>query len=362
MNKKLRRGIILSAAAVSVTGVVVYFASTGIAFKSVCENVINIRSRADLEKNRYLYYIQKTRADFPLMNEREELTFSHGKETLQGYLYQVDNPNGIIISAHGINDNAELATTQYQNYFLSKGWDVFSFDMTGCGKSTGKGQKSLLESTKCIKNAAKYVQNYEKTKNLPICLVGYSWGAYGVLRASDSVDNVKAVASFAAFDTANEMMYKMGEKYVTKAALFTKPGMSFADLLTYGDEVFETASSVVKKHKEINYVIAQGDKDTYVSLKGLSTYSKVVDKGLDNVTPILLKDRGHDYPWKTKESIEYISNTLYPDYLNPLREKYKVIPTEELEKLKSQIDIDKASELDIEVMDTINNVFLNSVK
>ena len=293
------------------------------------------------------------------MKEREEYTFNCGKETLQGYLYEVENPHGIVISAHGINNLADGNTAQYQNYFIEQGWDVFSFDMTGCGRSSGK-MKTLFESRKCVQNAVNFVKNNAKLKDLDVCLVGHSWGGYGVLAASYDVD-VKAVCSFAGYDKASEMMYGFAEMNVSKALIVTKPALNFSLSLLQGEKAFFSASSVIKKRPNTNYVLVHGDKDNTVPLKHYSAYSYVQNKEYDNLTKFLLKDIRHNGPWKTLAAQTYCDEVIIPK-LNTLHGQYKNgIPEDVYTSFLSEIDKEKASELNYELLDSINSVFLNSI-
>ena len=362
MKEKTKKIVFISSVA-TIGAIGGYIQLVSVAFSVIVSSYINIPSRNDVGENKYLYIAMKTREDYVSLSVREEVKFNSEKEVLQGYLYEVENPHGIVISAHGINGKADNDSAQYQSYFVEQGWDVFSFDMTACGKSTGDGQESLHESKKCVKNAVKFVQNYEKTKNLPICIVGHSWGAYGAITALDEVDGVKAVAAYSAYDSPVEMLYSMGEQYMGKVAALTMPAMRLADITINGKEDFVKASDVIKKHPDVNYVIIHGDSDNYIPIDTISTYTKVDKCNCLNIKAIKLEGRTHISPWKTKESVKYVDEEVLSKRLDPLYKKYgNKIPQVELDKFLSEIDKDKASELDLETLNIINQTFLNSVK
>ena len=359
-SKKKRNKIIIIVSITIGALLVNYFAGGLIATSIVNETIINKRGSDSESINDLTYSYQKVQRDYPLMAPREKLTFSCGKETLQGYFYEVENPHGVVISSHGVNSQADGNNAQYQNYFIEKGWDVFSFDSTGCGLSSGKGMKTLYESRYCVKSAIEFVQNYSKTQGLSICLVGHSWGAYGVVTASGDLP-VSAVCSFSGYDKPSEMMYSFAASYVSPALIVTKPALDFSLSLLQGQNAFTSASGVIKKSSQTKYVIVQGDKDETVPLNKYSIYDNIVNKKLDNVTCYLLEGFGHITPWKSKDANDYCNNVIKPQ-LDELNEKYNnYIPSSERNKFLSTVDKEKSSALNYELLDSINNIFLKSI-
>ncbi len=360
MKKKPKIIMIVSLSLAS--AIVTYFSLGIIATYVVNEKLINVRG-ADinqLETSDY-YQIQYTRKDYLLMQDREEIDFKCGKTNLKGYLYTVDNPVGVVIAAHGVTTYADGNHAQYHNFFLEHNWDVFSFDMTGCGRSSGKGMKTLHESRYCVSNAIKTVQNMDLTKDLPICLFGHSWGAYGVVSATEKHPDVKAVASFSGYNSAAEIMYGFAENYASKAVVLTKPAFETAVFILQGTDAFYEATSAIKKNKDTNYIVIQGDIDYTVPLEKYSLYSKVVDKNYSNVTPILLEGYGHNSPWKTLTANKYMEDVVEPA-LQGLHDTYgEHIPEDVFDQFLLTIDKEKANGLNYFLLEQINSIFLESI-
>lgn len=359
MNKKNKKIIIIVTSIIG--GLVLTYFGGGLVATAIANNsLFNQRSSTIETLNEDFQRYQKGRADFPLMNEREEVTFKCGKETLQGYFYEVNNPHGLIVTAHGVQNLADGNTAQFQNYFLEQGWNVFSFDLTGCGRSTGDGLKSLFESRKCVRSAVEFVQQYEKTKGLDVCLVGHSWGGYGVLAASYDVE-VKAVCSFSGYDKASEMMYGFAETNVSPALVLTKPALDFSISLIQGQDAFFSATSAIKKRTTTSYVLIHGEQDEVVPFKRYSAYAAVEKKDYPNLTKYALKDIKHNGPWKTLESQIYTDEVLEPELLK-LHDQYgEIIPEDVYNNFLASVDKEKSSELNYELLDSVNNIFLNSL-
>ncbi len=360
LTKKKER--IITVISVAICSLVIsYFEFGLIGAAYVDHTLINVRGSTIEKLDRIDHRAEKTQRDYPILQERKVVTFPYSKETLTGYLYECDNPHGVIISAHGANSLADATTAQYQQYYLSLGWDVFSFDQVGCGRSTGKGMESLYASRYCVGAAINKVKSMEETKNLPICLMGHSWGAFGVLSASgDYPNDVKAVASFAGFDTAQKVMVELAYTYASPALKVTEGSINFGYSCFHGNGFYYSSSKVVKKNTNINYVIVQGDKDDVVTLKA-SAYKPLYGLKLNHVDLVLLKDQGHYSPWKSYESEQYMKKVVEPK-VKELKKKYNGdIPESEIDNLVSSIDFEKTSILNYELLDHINEIFLKSI-
>ena len=304
--------------------------------------------------------MQYVRSDYSILNERTEVMFNHGKLKLAGYLYETNNPLGLVICAHGVNSFADGDNAQLQSYFLSEGWNVFSFDMIGCGNSEGDGLQGLYESRFCVNSAINYVKSVESLKNLSICLVGHSFGGYGVVTASNDND-VKAVASFSAYNSPAQMMVDSARKYTGFFADFTKPALDLSLRILEGDKAFFKASDVIKKHSETNYYIIHGEDDDVNLIKDGTIYNALKDKDYSNLKIAKLKGVKHNGPWKSLDAINYYEEELYPAYEELEKEYKNNIPQNVKENFYSSIDKARSSELNLELLEDINTMFKNSV-
>ena len=362
MTKNRKRAIITLSVVAS--SIVTYF-GIGLAGVGIASYFVTNRRHANLSLlEEDFYSVQKCRDDYPSLANREEITFPCGKERLRGYLYESPSPKGVIIYAHGVGNLADANGAQVQNYYVEHNYDVFAFDMTGCGRSTGSGIKSLHESKYCVQNAVKTVQNLEKTKDLPLFLIGHSWGGYGVVTATDLVDGISGVAAFSGFNKPSEMMYSFSEKYASKAMILMKPAMQFGISIAWGQQSYYTAETSIRNHKDIPFFIVQGDKDTTVPLKNVSIYDNVVRDNYENVTAVKIEGMTHGTPWKTLEAVEYTAECeqiikemrkKWPRYNGPfpsyIRDGY----------IADYVDKEKASEVNTSLLEQIDEMFTSQI-
>ena len=357
---KPRKGLIISSSIV-VSTAITYFGSGFIAMGIVKKNFIDKRSGDISELNKDVFYkIQKVRSDFPSLEEREVIEFACNGETLTGYFYEVSSPKGVIIFAHGLNNMADANGAQVQNYFVEHNWDVFAIDLTGCGRSSGKGVKTLHESRYCLRNAVKTMQNYEKVKELPLFLIGHSWGAYGAVASTEDVDGVSAVVSFSGYNSPYDIMHRFAENNASKAVILTKPAMETALLLSAGSDSFFTATTAIKDNPDVEYIVIHGTEDETIPLKRYSIYDNVKNGQYSNVTTIELEGLHHSSPWKTLETETYIR--AVEDEFKALKKQYnKKIPYSVYQEFLDSVDKEKSSAVNTELLGQIDSIFTSKI-
>ena len=83
--------------------------------------------------------------------EQTKYQFASDKgQMLTGYLYSHNNePNGIIILAHGFGGGGHNSYMDVADYFARNGFLVFTYDATGCDESEGKGVGSPFGARAC---------------------------------------------------------------------------------------------------------------------------------------------------------------------------------------------------------------------
>ena len=74
-----------------------------------------------------------------------------------------------------------------------------------------------------INQAIKKVKEMESTKDLPLFLIGHSWGGYGVTSVTSMYNDVDAVVTLSSYNTPNEMMMGFIETNTSPILRFTKP-------------------------------------------------------------------------------------------------------------------------------------------
>lgn len=153
-----------------------------------------------VHENNYYEYLYTNNNDFI----RKDVTFSSNEQqNLQGAFYYDENnqtPKGLVVWVHGMGVN-------YENYLgeiellTKEGYVVFSFNNTGVDKSEGESLKGLIQAPIDLSFALEYVYEIEIFEELPIILVGHSWGGFSVATVSElglsrDVDGIITLAGF----------------------------------------------------------------------------------------------------------------------------------------------------------------------
>ena len=326
----------------------------------------------------FLKLWKNVREDYPLLNDREEVHFESNGKTLTAYLYEVDEPLGIVICAHGLNNESDFDNAEYQNYFLEKGFDVLAVDLTGCGNSEGNCVRNLYKSKYDIVAAIDYVKSNPKTKDLKINLVGHSAGAYGAIMAS-SLREVNAVLAMASYDSPHDEVIQIIDDSVGKISFLLRPFIEYSLFLFGGKENYLKASDVINSNRDTLYFLIQSSADDYVNYEKASLlrlyyepnfeyekyeiWNEEIDpesfnkeelsqfkvQHKDNVYSYLLSWARHTDTWLSYDSQEY----LYHNFWGPLTDNYNGTEHEKCTFDKYihnhggeiNIDRDKASEI-----------------
>ena len=359
MTKKKK--IILIASLSLLSAVVTYFGGGLIVTKVAFDGFINKRfSDVSTLLTDDFYRIQKVRTDYPSLDERKEIPFYCNGETLKGYLYEVNSPKGLIIMAHGVNNQADGNSAQMQDYFVTHGYDLFAIDMTGCGRSTGPGIKNLHESRYCVKNAVNYVKGLNEVKDLPIFLIGHSWGGYGVVAATNDVDGISAVCSMSGYNLPNEMTYGFVEGYTSPVVGVMQPSLNFSLSVLYGNDSFFPAEKAIKRNSDLPFMVIHGSNDHTVPLKRYSLYTNIIKDNYLNVTPVLLEGMSHGAPWKTLDAVSYMASVEKD--LKALSKQYGgKIPDDVHEAYLTTVDKEKSSVVNTQLLDSIDQFFQSNI-
>lgn len=237
-------------------------------------------------------------------NEGEVVSFTSGKNTLEGRVINKEGKKGTIIFAHGMG----LSSRYYRPevlHFASLGYKVFIFEYRGYGKSTGTFL-GFRDVVKDIVSASSFLGDDS------VILVGHSMGGYGVLSSIDELkDKAKGVVAYAPFRSPftamNVCAMRMG--IVGRIAeVFLFP----FQYLIYGYKANKSAIHAINNAK-CPMLIIQGTNDKEVAVDGCSVVKKK-----DKITSSLLdikyiekeESNGHVSIVRQKESQSVNEDTM----------------------------------------------------
>lgn len=142
----------------------------------------------------------------------EECTFtSNNGQKLAGYKYSKSGlkATGVVVFAHGLGPGGQCIYMDVANYFTSNGFYVFMYDVTGNDKSEGDAIGGMEQGVIDLDYAIRYVEQDSLYKNLPVVLMGHSWGAYCVMAELNVHPEVKAVAELSGFSSTVDSLKSM---------------------------------------------------------------------------------------------------------------------------------------------------------
>ena len=193
---------------------------------------------------------------------RRTLSFTSGAHTLRGYLYEKDDPRGVVIVAGGIFAGADRHLSAIV-CFLDHGWQVFAFDGTGIGESEGDGIVGLQQTTRDLLEAIRTLEADEKLVGLPFVLYGHSAGGYAAICALADTDRISAVVSMAGFNSPVETMYYHACKRVGALAGMEYPFLWLQNYFVFGKDA-DIAASDVLFQTDVPVVLIEGSEDAVV--------------------------------------------------------------------------------------------------
>lgn len=292
---------------------------------------------------------------------RRNVSFYSGKNRLQGYIYGEENTKGLLVFAHGINSGHE-SYIQEIIWMVDHGWRVFAYDATGSCTSEGWGTTGLIQSALDLHAALTYVEGDETLKDLPVCLMGHSWGGYAVAAGLYFDHKVKASASIAGYSDSIQMMMRFAGATMGKATALLRPFAYLENVFLFGKYATLTAVDGINR-ANIPVMLVHGTADELVryDVTGIVAHKNEITN--PNVVIYPMSDEGqdgHSTIFHNPKSVNEIARINAR--LEKLRQKYgKDIPDEERRALLDDADLDLYNLPNDKLLGDINEFFDKSI-
>lgn len=302
------------------------------------------------EGNENLKYLKAK--NFDNLNAHPINFKSDSNQSLNGFLYssaKVDKYKALIVFSHGMGAG-HLAYTTEINYFAQKGYLVLAYDNTGTCESEGKKLKGFAQGVIDLKHALDYVASREDLKELPVLLLGHSWGGYSVCNVSalsPAVD-IKGIVAFSPFNSLNRLLSDM-VKMKTKANIrFMTPFLDFVNLLKFGKAGILRSCDTISSN-QIPTLVMHGGNDMTVNVQNSPVGLKHRIAENQNARTVLYDNKYHNvYLAKDAEQ-----------YLNDIFARVGSLPenSQEAYEIYQGIDYALITKEDLTVMDTASSFF-----
>ena len=240
---------------------------------------------------------------------RENVQFQSGENTLQGYLYGLENPEpkALLVFAHGIGAGHESYINQLI-WMVDHNYLVFAYDATGSCTSEGSGTVGLVQSALDLHCALTYAEGDERLNTLPVVLLGHSWGGYAVSAVQNFDHEITAACSISGYAYPLEMLNLGAEQVMGKplGTLFRPFAWGYHQL-TFGEYAGLNAVDGIN-HSGIPTLVIHGEKDTFVDYQRVSILSKQEEITNPNVQFLTLTGEfaNHDDFFNSDASNAYI--------------------------------------------------------
>ncbi len=272
-----------------------------------------------------------TAEDFPGLHREDYLFTSSLGHTLAGAFYYYDgfNENRLIIFEHGMGSGHTGYMTEIER-LCREGYRVFAYDHTGCMKSGGESTNGFAQSLRDLADAVKVLKNDGKYRNLPISVIGHSWGGFSTLNISalhPDIEKAVAMSGFIAVEQILKGFFKgiLSPFYKKILAVENK---SNPDYVRY------KALDTLKNTKTEMLIIHSDDDKTVSAVNNFDLLEKELsDK--KNIKFLRLTGKNHN-PNYTEDAVKY-KDKFFAEYQKALKKK-ALTTEEEKEAFKGKYD------------------------
>lgn len=275
--------------------------------------------------------------------KRQEYTYKSNDETITGYYYKTNDKMPLIVVSSGYNDTSD-SLLNYHKYFVSLGYNVFSYDGCGKGKSSGK-QNGFFQSLLDLESTLEFIDNQKELTDMPIYLFGYSAGGFAVTSIFNIADyNIKASVSISGYNNAYTLMI---DKAYKKAGFITYIGLPAINIIQNikfkGYTKYSATSGI--NNTTTPFLIMHGDNDQTIVYNETSIYSCKSKITNNNVTYKIFENKTHTSILYNDEAILYQQEVT--SHLNSLKSY------EEKVNYVFKVDDDKYSGVNLSLLDEV---------
>lgn len=276
------------------------------------------------------------------------ISFKSNKgQTLNGFIYssaKVEAYKALIVFSHGMGAG-HLAYTTEINYFAQKGYMVLAYDNTGTCTSEGEKLIGFAQGIIDLKYALEFTKTRDELKDMPIVLVGHSWGGYSVCNVSAICKDIdiKGIVAFSPFNSMNKLIRDIA-KSKTKADLSVlSPFFDFINLIRFGKTgVMRSCDSI--NANSIPTLVMHGGNDMQVTVKNSPVGNPQKIRDNENARTVLYESKYHNV-YLAKDAEQYLNDTFA---------KIGALPADSAEAYEIYQSIDYAliTKEDLTVMET----------
>lgn len=249
--------------------------------------------------------------NFDNLNARPIDFKSNKGQTLNGFLYssaKVDTYKALVVFSHGMGAG-HLAYTTEINYFAQKGYMVLAYDNTGTCESEGAKINGFAQGIIDLKFALEFVKSRDDLKDMPIVLVGHSWGAYSVCNVSAITDiEIKGIVAFSPFNSMNKLIRDIAKTKTKVDLSIFSPFFDLINLIRFGKVgILRTCDTI--NDNSVPTLVMHGGNDMQVTVKNSPVGKPHKIKDNENARTVLYESKFHNV-YLAKDAEQYLNDTF----------------------------------------------------
>ena len=347
MNKKLAKKISMFISII-LAFFVVSNVSSVIAFSSINKRAKDI----DFNITPGLINYEEIKEILP----RIEYTYKSQDETLCGYFYKTNDKAPLVVISGGYNSPAD-SLLNYHKYFVEQGFNVFAYDNSGTGKSSGK-QNGFVQPLIDLKSTLEFINQNEELTHMKTLLFGYSAGGF----ASAAIFNFGHYDLFASasIEGYNDGYNLMMDVAFEKAGLLVHAGLPAINILQskkFKEYKDCTAFNGINKYNVPIYIIHNKHDDVISYDRNSIYFSLFADsyniKNKNTKRTLYNIKLNHEEILYSQEALEYqkeVNETLK-----------KIRKYEDKKAYVSTVDDEKYSQTNSHLINTVIDFYKNYI-
>jgi len=293
---------------------------------------------------------------------RTPVEFQMDGKTLRGYIYGEDNNDkGLVVFRHGIY-------SQHQDYLLliealvDRGWKVFAYDAIGCGLSDGDSTIGFPQSALDVHRALEFVDESGLAGDLPVVIMGHSWGGFGVAAALNFHDDVKACVTMSGFADSMGIVMDASRAMMGPLAVTQAPTIWLNHKIDFGQYSDISAVDGING-AGIPVLVVHGTGDTVVGYDTtgiIAQRDKITNPQVEYAVMDDPARNGHNTYFNAPDTQVYLNELSAK--LADLQQQYgDDIPEDVLADFLAGIDYKRANTPDPYLIDTIDDFLTRAI-
>jgi uncharacterized protein len=245
--------------------------------------------------------------DFPNISAQPISFKTKHKLTLQGFIYRLRNKqtkgrNHLLIFNHGIGAGHH-AYMHFIAELVEAGFTVMAYDNTGCQLSEGKNIIGLTQAIIDLKHALAFVDEQSDLKDMPLSVIGHSWGGFTASHAFRLSTKVKSIVAISSFIDVNYILF-----FAKRILKFLKPFIIVANYIKFGKYSCYSVTKSIKK-SERPMLLISGRKDPVIAYEKNYLKYKNAASNKSNISFILENEKHHN-PYLTLRGERYFNEVF----------------------------------------------------